>query len=68
MECEVKEAEINILRKRIQTMQEQIERGVLPNGSSTVQSHLQPPPEEMPPEIKVCECLSVVLAGNTVTL
>lgn len=53
MECEVKDAEINILRKRIQTMQEQIEQVVLPNGNGAAQSHVPPPPEDITPHIKV---------------
>lgn len=48
MECEVKDAEINILRKRIQKMQEQAEQVMLPNGNDTVQSRLPPPEEEVP--------------------
>ena len=53
MECEVKDAEINILRRRIQMMQEQVERVPLPNGNDAVQAHMQPPTEDKVPQIKV---------------
>lgn len=43
MECEVKDAEINILRRRIQQMQEQTGRILLPNGNSGVRTHTPPP-------------------------
>jgi hypothetical protein len=46
MECEVKDAEINILRRRIQEMQEQVDQVTLPNGTDLVQSPLLPHPEE----------------------
>ena len=42
MECEVKDAEINILRRRIQQMQEQTGRILLPNGNSGVRTHTPP--------------------------
>jgi len=51
MECEVKDAEIHILRKRIQKLQDQIEQVTLPNGGGdSVQSHAPSgpsPPEEL---------------------
>ncbi len=53
MECEVKDAEINILRRRIQTMQERIERVTLPNGNVAFQSQIPPPPEDKVSQIKV---------------
>ena len=52
MECEVKDAEINILRRRIQTMQEHIEKVSLPNGNVAFQSHV-PPTQERVSQIKV---------------
>ena len=53
MECEVKDAEINILRRRIQTMQENMEKVSLPNGNVTLQSCVVPPQEDKLPQIKV---------------
>lgn len=49
----MKDAEINILRKRIQAMQEQIEQVILPNGGGGVQSHVMPPTDDIVPHIKV---------------
>lgn len=56
MECEVKDAEINILRKRIQTLQEQVDKISLPNGNVAFQSRVVQPPlasEERVSKIKV---------------
>lgn len=52
MECEVKDAEINILRKRIQTMQEQIEHVTVPNGNGEPQSHMPTASEESKVNLK----------------
>ncbi len=53
MECEVKDAEINILRRRIQMMQEQLEQILLPNRTSPVKSRATPPPEDRLSPLKV---------------
>ena len=49
----MKDAEINILRRRIQSMQEQIEQILLPNGNNLVRSQISPPPEDSISHIKV---------------
>lgn len=42
MECEVKDAEINILRKRILKMEEQVEPFTAPNGNEAPEDKLSP--------------------------
>ena len=52
MECEVKDAEINVLRKRIQKMQEQADEITLPNDND-IQSQQLPSAEDKVSPFKV---------------
>ena len=54
MECEVKDAEINILRRRIQSLQEQVS----PNGNSATE-HVPTPSEDKASHTKV-QCMPCV--------